>query len=97
MEAQCSSSPLAELKECFIPSIPHMGLVMAHTPHGLRKAHARRAAESGCTPHQIAAMTGHETLKEIERYTKAADRKKMAKVAMDAQLVYFACENGDSR
>lgn len=40
--------------------------------HGLRKAAARRLAEHGCTTHEIAAITGHATLKEIERYTKDA-------------------------
>ena len=51
--------------------------------HGLRKAAARRLAEHGCTPHEIAAITGHATLKEIERYTKAASRKRLAQSAME--------------
>lgn len=42
--------------------------------HGLRKAAARRLAEAGCTAHQIAAVTGHRTLREVERYTRAADQ-----------------------
>jgi integrase len=50
--------------------------------HGLRKAAARRLAEAGCTAHEIAAITGHATLKEIERYTKAADQARMARAAM---------------
>ena len=37
-----------------------------------RKATARRLAEIGCTAHEIAAITGHSTLGEVERYTKAA-------------------------
>jgi integrase len=53
------------------------------TFHGLRKAAARRLAENGCTPHEIAAITGHATLKEIERYTKAASRKQLARSAME--------------
>jgi integrase len=52
------------------------------TFHGLRKAAARRLAEKGCTPHEIASITGHATLKEIERYTKAASRKQLAVSAM---------------
>jgi hypothetical protein len=48
----------------------------------LRKAARRRLAEAGCTPHQIAAISGHESLREIERYTKAASRKMMAAQAM---------------
>ncbi len=54
--------------------------------HGLRKATARRLAEIGCTAHQIAAITGHATLKEVQRYTEAADRKRMAREAM-AKLI----------
>jgi integrase len=50
--------------------------------HGLRKAAARRLAEIGCSAHQIAAITGHATLAEVQRYTKAADRKRMAREAM---------------
>jgi integrase len=50
--------------------------------HGLRKAAARRLAEIGCSAHQIAAITGHATLTEVQRYTKAADRKRMAREAM---------------
>lgn len=51
-------------------------------PHGLRKAAMRLLAESGSTEKEIAAVSGHKTLKEIERYTKAADQKKLAKAAM---------------
>jgi integrase len=50
--------------------------------HGLRKAIARRLAEAGMSPHQIQAITGHTTLKEIERYTKAVRQKLMAEMAM---------------
>jgi integrase len=50
--------------------------------HGLRKAAARRLAEAGCSTHEIAAVTGHASLKEIARYTEAADRKRLAQSAM---------------
>jgi integrase len=50
--------------------------------HGLRKAAARRLAEAGCTAHEIAALTGHASLREVERYTKAADQMRMARSAM---------------
>jgi integrase len=46
--------------------------------HGLRKAAARRLAEAGCTEKEIAAVTGHTTLKEVARYTRAADQKLLA-------------------
>lgn len=50
--------------------------------HGLRKAAARRLAEAGCTANEIAAVTGHTTLKEVARYTRAADQKRLAKAAI---------------
>ena len=50
--------------------------------HGLRKAAARRLAEAGCTANEIAAVTGHASLREIARYTKAADQKRLATAAM---------------
>ena len=50
--------------------------------HGGRKATARRLAEIGCSTNQIASITGHASLSEVQRYTKAADRKRMAQEAM---------------
>lgn len=50
--------------------------------HGLRKALMRSLAENNATAKQIAAMSGHKTLKEIERYTDAADQAKLARAAM---------------
>ena len=46
--------------------------------HGLRKAMATRLADLGCSTHQISAIGGWETLKEVERYTKQANRKRLA-------------------
>lgn len=59
-------------------AITKAGLPMNCRPHGLRKAAARRLAEAGCTAHEIMAITGHKTLSEVERYTRAADQKRMA-------------------
>lgn len=53
------------------------------SPHGLRKAAARRLAEAGCSTHQIAAITGHATLAEVERYTRAVDQEKLARSAIE--------------
>lgn len=66
-------------------AIGQAGLPDRCVPHGLRKAAARRLAESGCSSKQIASITGHKTLSEVERYTVAADQKKMAKAAMAIQ------------
>ena len=59
------------------------GLPAGLSPHGLRKAAARRLAEAGCTAHQIAAVTGHKTLAEVQRYTVAAGQADLARAAMD--------------
>jgi integrase len=53
------------------------------TPHGLRKAGARRLAEAGCSAKQIAAALGHTSTKEAETYTKDADQAKLAKSAFE--------------
>jgi integrase len=60
------------------------GLPRGLTAHGLRKAACRRLAEAGCSANQIAAISGHATLNEVSRYTKAADQKRMAADAMKA-------------
>lgn len=46
--------------------------------HGLRKAAARRLAEAGNSANRIASVTGHDSLKEVERYTRAADQEMLA-------------------
>jgi len=50
--------------------------------HGLRKTAGATLAELGCSPHQIAAILGHTTLKEIMKYTEQADQRSMAQEAM---------------
>ena len=58
----------AELPEC--------------SAHGLRKVTASRLAEIGCAAHEIMAITGHDSLKEIERYTRGRDQIALADRAM---------------
>jgi integrase len=56
---------------------------LAHcSAHGLRKAAAARLAERGATVYEIMAITGHQSLEEVERYTRAAQRKKLADSGM---------------
>lgn len=50
--------------------------------HGLRKACATRLADNGATVHEIMAITGHKTIKEVERYTMAANQKLLAESAI---------------
>jgi integrase len=59
------------------------GLPLGLSAHGLRKAMCRRLAEAGCSANQIAAISGHATLREVGRYTKAADQKRLARDAME--------------
>jgi len=58
------------------------GLPSHCKPHGLRKAILRRLAERGASAKQIAAVSGHRSLNEIERYTRAADQATMSKAAL---------------
>jgi integrase len=58
------------------------GLPVRCVPHGLRKAILRRLAEHGASAKQIAAVSGHETLREIERYTRAADQAALSRSAI---------------
>ncbi len=55
---------------------------LARSIHGLRKSAARRLAEAGCSTKQIAAVTGHASLREVERYTLAAEQERLARDAM---------------
>ena len=50
--------------------------------HGLRKACCRRLAELGCSAHEIMAISGHKSLAEVERYTRAVAQERMAERAM---------------
>jgi integrase len=46
--------------------------------HGLRKAGATRLAEHSCTDHEIMAWGGWKSIREVQRYTEAANRKRLA-------------------
>jgi integrase len=61
---------------CDQANLPHC------SAHGLRKAAAARLAERGATAHEIMAVTGHQSLEEVERYTRAARKAQLADSAM---------------
>jgi hypothetical protein len=48
----------------------------------LRKAQMRRLAEAGATAKEISSISGHRTLREVERYTSAADQTHLSRSAM---------------
>ncbi len=50
--------------------------------HGLRKAGATRAADAGASTHTLMSMFGWRSMAEAETYTKAADRKRLARDGM---------------
>src|SRR6516165_7356370 len=59
------------------------GLLHGTSAHGLRKAACRRLAEAGCSANLIAAVSGHRSLREVQRYTEAVDQARMARSAME--------------
>jgi integrase len=61
---------------CDEAGLPHC------SAHGLRKAACRRLAEAGCSEKQIAAISGHLSLSEVQRYTRDADQARLARDAM---------------
>jgi integrase len=59
-----------------------LGLEAGLNVHGLRYLAATRLAEAGCSPHEIMAITGHRTLKMVEKYTKAVSQRSLAEAAI---------------
>ena len=54
--------------------------------HGLRKAGLTWGADQGWSTHELAAWSGHKTLAEIQRYTKAADQRRAARASLKRTL-----------
>ena len=63
-------------KWCDEAGLPHC------SAHGLRYATATYMAENGASAHEIMAITGHRSLAEVERYTRAARKAALADTAM---------------
>jgi integrase/recombinase XerD len=58
--------------------VTEAGLPKGCRMHGLKKAGMRRRAERGNTAHELMAFSGHKTLEQVQNYTEAADKKKLA-------------------
>lgn len=71
---------------CTEAGLPHC------SAHGLRKAGAALAAEEGASAHMLMSMFGWRSLAEAERYTKAAERRRMA--AAGAKLLLAGTRRG---
>ena len=56
----------------------HEAGVADRSAHGLRKAAAVALADAGATAHQLMSWFGWRSIKEAERYTRAANQKKLA-------------------
>ena len=63
------------------------GLPKRCSAHGLRKAACRRDAENGCSGNEIMAHSGHGSMKELVRYTKAADQARLARNALAKAVI----------
>src|SRR5262245_49013616 len=63
------------------------GLPKRCSAHGLRKAACRRDAENGCSGNEIMAHSGHGSMKELIRYTKAADQARLARNALAKAII----------
>ncbi len=63
-------------------AIDAAGLPVRCVMHGLRKAAARRLAEAGCSTRQIASVTGHTSLQQVENYTRAVSQRHLATSAI---------------
>ena len=74
--------PLRRIGDLIEQAAQRAGLPAHCKAHGLRKAALRRLAEAGSTTKEIAAVSGHRSLSEIENYTAAADQVRLARAAM---------------
>jgi hypothetical protein len=45
----------------------------------------RRLAEAGATAHELMAVSGHKTLAMTQRYTAAADKKRLSDSAREVR------------
>jgi integrase len=70
------------LSDLIAAAVKAAGLPPKCVAHGLRKAALRRLAEHGASSKEMQAVSGHRSLREIERYTQAADQRRLAWAAI---------------
>lgn len=63
-------------------ALTRIGLAQDLNVHGLRKLAAAELADAGCTMHEIAAITGHQSLSMVQLYTRSADQERLAGAAI---------------
>ncbi len=98
------SSPVADagFGNLFREWCNEAGLPKQCSAHGPRKAACRRLAEAGCSAPEIMAISGHASLREVQRYCAAADQARMARsamatVAMSTSLWFRSITTADQR
>lgn len=80
-----------------MPELQPDGVVRGCTAHGLRKLAAIRLVEAGCTLHEIQAITGHKTAKQVARYIEQRDRERAADSALAKVQSIDAVANPNTR
>src|SRR5205085_10838889 len=82
LRSDARGQPLRGLSALIEAAVKRAGLPPRCVAHGLRKAALRLLAEHGSTTKEIAAVSGHRTLSEIERYTDRADQARLSRAAL---------------
>jgi integrase/recombinase XerD len=68
------------------------GRTRSYRAHGLRKAACRRLAEAGCTAPEIMAVSGHNTLAQVQIYIDEVEQERMANNAMEKRAAAIKTE-----
>ena len=66
------------------------GRVRNYRAHGLRKAALRAAAHAGCTLHELMALGGHSSARQLQEYLEEIEQEFMADNAMTKVVAYVA-------
>ena len=61
----------------------HAIRIRGYSVHGLRKNAAQALAEAGCSINEIMTITGHRSPAMALHYTKRAEKKRLARSAID--------------
>jgi integrase len=69
------------LRKAMRAHLDSIGLYDLHF-HGLRHTTATALAEAGCSPHEIMAITGHQTEQMVKLYTRKVEQKRLAASAV---------------
>lgn len=71
-------------------------LPLSCQPHGLRKAAGRRLAEAGNSANEIMSVLGHKSLAEAERYTRAANQRRLSAQAIEKREAHQSRVNSQT-